>query len=276
MDRILITFPGKLGDLIYSLPAVINLKRQTKAAIYYQTGDYCLSALNLLSTQPYINGCLIDRTYIAADTRFGLQPYIMSEPDGFDHIYHLGFRPDLLGRSILTRPLIDTFFFTLSRVYNVQLAPYAGESYIFINNSKTRDSRARDKVVFQGWGHTLMDLIDKQTREWLESFWRELLQRLDREIIIITGPDQKDYYSEFEAEIICPATLLESAELINQSRCFIGVQSAAAALADGLKKPRLVFSWFKNAIPAGANAITFGPGADPVEVSSALKQYFNL
>ena len=142
--KILFTFPGKLGDLIYSLPAVRAGALHFKTRVYYQTSEFCRPALPLLNQQPYIAEAFIDPHYKPDHARFGLQPYIMTEPPGYSEIFHLGFRPEILGASILVHPLIDTFFNTLDKVYQLRLEA-CNHPYLHVG-----DGTLTNAVIFQG------------------------------------------------------------------------------------------------------------------------------
>jgi ADP-heptose:LPS heptosyltransferase len=268
-NRILVTFPGKLGDLIYTLPAVMALARSNNSPITYLTSPYCQAAQNLVESQSYIQDCLIDHEYQLEHVKYGCQPYTMSEPAGFDRIYHLGFRPEVTGNKILRQPLIATFFQILEKIYSLALPAYDGAPYLAVDGAQTENV-----VLFQGHGHTLMDLMDEDSKNRLLSFWRRLFQKMDYNILAVSGPNEKEFYEPFGLPLHCPQDMLETARMIKKARLFIGVQSAAAALADGLKTPRLVFSWFNNALPTGANGLTFSLDADPAEVAHALTQRY--
>ena len=263
--RTLVTFPGKLGDLIYTLPAVMTLARSQNCLVTYQTSPYCRIAQSLVATQPYIDDCLIDEEYRLEHQKYGCQPYTMGEPAGFDRIYHLGFRPEVTGDRILRQPLISTYFQILEQVYGLTLPPYDGSPYLSVDSRETKNV-----IVFQGHGHTLMDLMDEKSRERLFRFWQTLFEMLDYKVVVVSGPDETAFYDRFDMPVHCPADMIETALLIKEARLFVGVQSAAAALADGLKTPRLIFSWFGNAMPTGPHGLSFSLDADPAEVAQAL------
>lgn len=268
-EKILVSFPGKLGDLIYTLPAVRSLARFYRTPVYYQTSDYCRAAVELVDSQPFIRNCFLDQAYRLEHDRYGCQPYRMSEPPGFDRIFHLGFRPDLLGASVLRRPLVETFPFMLAQVYGLSLKPDHESAYLMVEAAPPTPT-----IAFQGFGLTLMDMMDPQAQARLVRFWKELFRRLEAEVLVLSGQREKEYYRGWGLEVLTPSSLLETARIIKRSRCFVGVQSAAAALADGLKVGRLIFRWFENALPTGPNAMTFSLDADPVEAAEAVNKLF--
>jgi len=269
--RILATFPGKLGDLIYTLPAVIQLKRHFDCEVSFQTSSYCRSGQTLLQAQPCLEECFIDEGYELEHTRYGCQPWLMAEPSEFTQVFHLGFRPKLLGRSVLTTHLIETFFVIIERGYGLSLKRNMTEPYLFAD-----ETSQEDYVVFNGFGETLMDLMDPGSISRLTGLWLNLFARLDREVIIVSGKQEMDFHKRFGLKVVCPGCLLETAGLISRAKCFIGVQSVCAALADGLKTPRLVFNWFQNAYPTGPNALAFTLQDRPETIIDSLKTRFGV
>ena len=255
-----------MGDLIYSLPAIQSLHLHTGLPIVYQTSEYCRPALPLLAGQSFLHDHRLDADYRLEHTRYGCQPWKMAEPVGFSSIYHLGFQREILGPSILTRPLIDSFFLTLKARYDLELPPYAGARYL------EAESPVGDYVAFQAHGDTFLDLTHPGTLTGLQRFWLEAIRLLGCEVIGLTGPDQIHHYDSFPCRVVCPKDLAETARIIAGARCFIGVQSVAAAIADGLKTPRLIFAGFHNALPTGPAGLSFGPGADPGEAIAALRK----
>ncbi len=267
---ILVTFPGKLGDLVYTLPAVMSLKDHFGRPIHFMTSPYCRAAQKLLKAQPYLDECFIEENYVLDHVRYGCQPYQMSEPEGYAEIFHLGFRMAVLGKFVLKRHLTETFYYTLEQVYGLNLIKRRENQYLFLE-----DENREDFAVFQGYGETLMDLTDTDAHQQLRGIWRDLFSALDLEIKIVTGPKEKDFYADFGCEIICPQDLFDTARLIKKARCFIGVQSVAAAIADGLKSPRLILNVFQNALPLGDNGMSFMPGADVRQVANEFRRMLN-
>ena len=242
------------------------LARRFQRSISFQTSAQAEAALDLLRVQPYIDEAFIDRDYRLEHAMYGCQPYRMSEPPGFEAVFHLGFRQDLLGASILQQPLIATFFTLLEKAYGLDPPPYDGAPYLTVP-----DEPPGEHVVFQGFGQSLMDHLPAEARTRLADFWRRLLAGIGREVVIVTAEADRDFYRDFDGRLVCPRGLLETARLIRSAKCFLGVQSAAAAVADGLKAPRIVFHWFRNADPSGPNGLTFALDASPDELLAAAR-----
>ncbi len=269
--KLLVTFPGKLGDLLYTLPAVMQLGRHFNAPVSLQTSDYCRAAVPLLRIQPCLEDCFIDPEYRLEHLRYGCQPWRMTEPDGTGPVFHLGFRQEILGRSVLDRHLIESFFIILEKAYGLDMPRNLDEQCLFLPEEPRRDF-----IVFNTWGDTLMDLMPDAARQKLLEFWAALFRCLDREVVAVAGPRDAAFHRRLGMPVIEPPDLLETARLISSSACFIGVQSAAAAVANGLKTPRLIFNWFRNACPTGANALGFSLDDDPRQTAARLKAAFRI
>ncbi|MCP4151009.1 MAG: glycosyltransferase family 9 protein, partial [bacterium] len=113
--KLLVTCPGKMGDLLYSLPLVMQLKKKFACDVYLSTSTYCAPVINLLNAQPYIKKAFIDPGYRIAHTEFCVQPWRMSEPSGYDKIFHLGLREELVSEEVMKQHLIESFFLNMER-----------------------------------------------------------------------------------------------------------------------------------------------------------------
>ncbi|MFH1137674.1 MAG: hypothetical protein V1816_16530 [Pseudomonadota bacterium] len=87
-----------------------------------------------------------------------------------------------------------------------------------------------------------------------KDLWKELLGGLGARVIMVGGRDDLNLCRQFFREIeglrpAQPADGLALARLIGGAAVFIGCQSVGAALAEGLKAPRLVDRVYGNALP---------------------------
>jgi ADP-heptose:LPS heptosyltransferase len=266
--KILITCPGKFGDLIYTLPAVIKLKEYYNCSVTFQTSPYCLILKSLLEQQPYLDNVLIDSSYKVQNLLQGCQPWQMSEPKDYDKIFHLGFRLYLDNSN---KQIIEMFFALLKNEYNLDLN-YDNNQYIFLKKQQ------KQYIAVNFSGETLLGLMSKQEFTEMLIVWKSILSAIKEEIIIISGKNDIQFYNNFfpNYKIICPNTLLETAILINNSKCFLGNQSCCAAIADGLKIPRVIYIYFDNAIPSGSNCEIIKSNDRVIKVSAKLKKFIKL
>ena len=92
--KILCTFPGKYGDLLWALPAIRALSRRVGARVDLQIAGAFGSIADLLQVQPYIGVILVDTGWAVQETA-PMTPRIPPGPDalrGYDHVFHLGHR----------------------------------------------------------------------------------------------------------------------------------------------------------------------------------------
>jgi hypothetical protein len=113
MSQVLLTFSGKYGDIIWSLPAALQLHRQGWTVDYAIMPAYGAVA-PLIEQQPYIRKIVKLNDWHPAHTDCGAWPRIPpSVPGGYDQVYHLCYesRPDkpliLHALSVVGQPLPD-------------------------------------------------------------------------------------------------------------------------------------------------------------------------
>lgn len=89
MARILCTFPGRFGDLIWALPAIRALAEHHQQPVDLQICGEFASILPLLGEgrQPYLGRVVVDHQW---GTSAGWMPPAVL-PD-YDHVFHLGYR----------------------------------------------------------------------------------------------------------------------------------------------------------------------------------------
>lgn len=253
MKKVLITFPGKLGDLLYTLPVAIGLKRILPCEIDYMTSEFCEAAIPLLKEQPCVNDAFIDEKYVQLSDKCGIQPADMSEPEGYDHIYHLGFRREIIGSPIRRSHLIDAHFATMLKRYDIDLEPRYHGRYLW-----AKPKQIEDYVVFSAYGESLHGSIYyRQNVAAINRYFIDLLKKLRKRVVIITGPQHYPFYEKFDQLITIPSDLSEAADIISKARGFIGVQSCPYVIADGLRVPLLVLKTFSHVMPLGDNGLTF-------------------
>ena len=251
INKILVTFPGKMGDLIYTLPAIMSLREHFDCEIDYQTSEYCRPAVSLIKSQPCVEDCFIDPDYILENFYYGCQPPMMSEPPGYDKVIHFGFKKELLG-DVHTSHLIKVPYITLEKGYDLKLPGNTDDEYLFLAGKDQKDY-----IVLIGFGETMRFQFRRWQHWGYRRFWRKIARRIEGELIIIARPNEEYFYRGFGGEIICPRDLMETANIINNAGCFIGGQSVGAAIADGLKTPRLILNYFSSSSPVGRNSDVF-------------------
>lgn len=98
--RILCTFPGKFGDLLWALPTIRSISKRVGAPVDLALANPLESIVPLLKLQPYIGECVALKTWQTQDTApiSPRTPPHMSAADAiayappYGRILHLGYR----------------------------------------------------------------------------------------------------------------------------------------------------------------------------------------
>lgn len=262
---VLCTCPGKLGDLVYCQPALIALAERLGGPVHLLTSDYCRAALPLLRAQPHLASVEVDPDYRLRDFSLGCQPWRMSEPAGYERVFHLGLRPDMAGPLIFQRHLSATFLKVAELASGLDLRWDPARPYLALGPEP-----AAGHVVFQGLGKTFAATAGRELLVRLRELWSGLLAGLGMEVIALAGPGEEDAYGWLDCRVARPPDLLAAARLIAGARAFVGVESVGAALADGLKAPRLLLDWFGNGLPTGPRGACFRLDEPPAAIRGKL------
>jgi hypothetical protein len=226
---------GNLGDIIYSLPAVIALG----GGILYiktETGRLGLSneapapnpmtepmarqLIELLKTQPYL-----------ADIR-------LYRDEGVD--YNLDrFREH---RAVMRNHIAGSHLEVFGVNYNLALPWLQGISPLYVN----------DIVI----SRTMRNLSTVNRFDW------RVLEKYQKNCVFIGFADEYEAFRQstgLEVEWYQSPSILEIARVIRGSKLFIGNQSLGFALAEGMKHPRVLEVYY------------FAPNCMPQSLSGHLK-----
>ncbi len=92
MGRIACAHPGKMGDALYSLPAIRELALRHGCKADFYTSSYCAPLRRIFEAQSCIDRFIVSEHYVLRDFSCGGQPWQVPVPDEYDAIYQLGFR----------------------------------------------------------------------------------------------------------------------------------------------------------------------------------------
>jgi hypothetical protein len=272
MKTALCTFPGKLGDLLYSLPAVRQLKSELKIdRIDFMTSSYCANITRLLAQQPCIDGAYVDRSYYMTSDAFGIQPADMSETGYYDKVFHLGFVRQILGNIMAYQHLALVHYKTLSDRYGIKLEPDITSPFLSpygFEKMKVVTFHAHSKSIYQNVRY-------KQVGEKLNETWKKLIagiKKMGYTVRAITDPDGALFHKQFDVEIMECHDAVDAAEAIDRSAMFLGVQSFPYVIAEGLRAPRMIAGVFKHVMPVGKNKNHFKLDEPPKQILERIKK----
>ena len=241
------THPGKVGDLLYCLPAVKKVceARQTTADFY--TSSYCYGIVKrLLERQSYINQVICPPTYIIERMDMGVQPWEMPvDSTQYDEVFQLGFRS----------------------IPNKALPAYLAE---------TAGVKWDGKIEYEYDDlPTLKDpyiVIAPRGESSYKRLFIELASKSPVATVVIGSAS--DYIGVGVNQ--CGLDLLETLPWIAKSRGFVGLMSSQLVLANGFPIPRIsphdgIHCDMNHVIRSNYNYYPINPSADKVLQILGLK-----
>jgi len=249
--KILVTCPDLAGDLFYALPCIMQLGRHLDASIDLQAA--ARPALPLLRRQPYLHRAFGPTNQPGEDGRpFASPPWRIPSGQAYDAVYHLGVYHELCPNEIFAMHIGERYFRNLERGYGLTLPRNPGERCLF-----APEQAPEEFIVFHGLGGTFQRYAGAELLQALPMFWAALFARAPLPVVAVCGPGEGALYDWFQGSVVESPDMLATAGLMLRARCFVGVESSPAALANGLKTPRLVLSYFGNASPTGERGASF-------------------
>jgi hypothetical protein len=89
---IAVSFPGKIGDLLYSLCTVRKISENYTEFIDFYTSEYCRPLEKLIRYQPYIRDFIVPANYKIDNMMCGVQPWNMNIQGEYSQIFQLGYK----------------------------------------------------------------------------------------------------------------------------------------------------------------------------------------
>lgn len=210
--RVAVAMPGKIGDSLYTLPAIREIAKEYGPVDFY-TSAYCEPIIPLFEYQDCVNKVIIPENYTVRRMDMGVQPWYMSIPEGYERTYQLGYK------SIPEVSLPEHFCLQANVSFN-------GVEYQTPEPFHTASG---------GW-FPYVCIAPRGGSTWDDTF-REVTERADINIIIVGAKgDYTGYGRDYTG-----MDLLETAKLLKYSHGFIGLGSAMLVLANGAKHiPKIV------------------------------------
>lgn len=111
--KILCTFPGKNGDILWSLATVKQISKNYNVKVDFSTMPQYHTLLPLLNSQSYIEKATVNEAWLCTGSPHGDQPWNPQNAEelawGYDQVFHLGYRyhPGIHGVNGRQMALID-------------------------------------------------------------------------------------------------------------------------------------------------------------------------
>jgi hypothetical protein len=246
MKRILTSFPGRFGDLIWALPTVRAISETYGEPVdLYIAGEFGGIA-PLLKLQPYIDEVMADPSWSLSDD--WRPPHFSSA--GYDHVYHLGYRrwPELpLPIEIFQTSLIEHEWVSPLDLTRPWITP------------PSRLSKAA-QVDFYGEGPKIAVGFTECHFE-LKYGLLSLLREHDRDWSLATCMGPTGRWGEEAGEGMC--NWLEAAACISQADLFFGDCAALHVLAVAMNRPCVIVE----PMEARLNPIFWALGKDGPQVT---------
>jgi len=215
MGRLAFSHPGKMGDALYSLPAIKYITEQKNTTADFYTSEYCKPITRLLEYQPYVDNVYIPDNYEITGTAVGIQPYHMPIDGGlYDTVWQLGFKqvpscslPEFIGRS--------------AGIGNSATLPIKYE----YPDIETLDE---DYIVLSARGNTIYNLL-----------FVNFVDTCPIKVVAIGGPGDYRFNPHPNLLNITGLDMLETTTWIAKSKGFVGLMSAMLVLANGFDIPKV-------------------------------------
>jgi len=214
MSKVLCTFSGKFGDILWSLPTVRELSRRHEEPVDFAIMPQYKSLLDLLGLQPYIASARVIPNWECTGSPCGDQPWQPPHEceEGYEHVYHLTYRqhPGMGGAPAL--PLCDFTAWQQGIKLRTPVVPFITAESIDIFPPPPQP------VIPVGFNGDYWDMTT-QFRFRLTAATASLLSWID----------------------ISALPWMQAASLISQMGIFVGCRSALWVLAMGLGARTIVY-----------------------------------
>lgn len=245
MGRLAFTHPGKLGDAIYTLPAIRWTCNHKDTTADFYTSEYCRPLKRLFEYQSCVDNVYFPDNYKIERMDMGVQPwYIPVDRNLYDVVWQLGFR------QVPDRPLPNFIgvvagipFRDLQVEYEYPEIKTIDEPYIVI--------APRGKTVYEPM---FLDIIEESKYKVVQVGGHgDAVGNVNHpKIIDLSGLD-----------------MLETTSWIAGAKGFVGIMSAMLVLANGFDMPKISphdgVSWdMRHVVESDSNFYPINPTAEEV------------
>lgn len=215
--KIACSHPGKVGDMLYSLPTVRYLCEKWNCKADFYTSKNCEIARELLEMQDCIDQVIIPHGYRVERTDMGVQPFQMPINLGeYEVTYHLGFR------SIPDRRL-DHFI-----ALQIGISPEALPR-VYYDFEK----------VEVGLPKCPFYILDTRQSTSYDNLWIEWSKRCNMCVMIVGSPN--NWIPGFEHCVNMTGLPFHyTPYLMSMASGFAGIMSSHLVLANGFNMPKVI------------------------------------
>lgn len=202
------THPGKMGDCLYTLPFLRYVYGVTGRKIDFFSSSYCEPLRALFEYQHFINSFNIAKDYKIERMDMGIQPWQISVPANYEHVFQLGFQsvPDCSIHQFIAKCQGISIELGISYDYPSRISIPIKKDYIVIAPRGETSYKNVFNAVADETNAVIVGGIGDYTGHGLDA----------------TGLD-----------------MLETASVIARSRGFFGLMSSQLVIANGFDIPRI-------------------------------------
>lgn len=178
MSKVLCSFSGKNGDILWSLPTVREISRLTGGPVDFKIMPYYENLLPLLEYQPYIEHAAVIPDWLRTHSNHGDGPWEppKSAEEGYEKVYHLTYRAHP-GIGAAAMPLIDFIAYQQGIRFAEKPIPFLDAPDTSPENNEVtfsfNDQYADQKEAFLSKLRSMFDpaitLFDPSHLPWLEA-----------------------------------------------------------------------------------------------------------
>lgn len=209
--KMAVTHPGKIGDALYSLPAIRTLYNIDRSVQFdFWTSQYCAPLKTLFEAQSCVDNFYVSDAYVAVHDRMGVQPWRIPVEGDYDGIYHLGFKapPDCALHEYIAK-----------------------ESGIQLDTAQIE----YDYLVDKKWKGKYL-AVAPRGGSFFGGLFKEIVLNFHLPVMIIGGPGDYCGYGEDCTGL----DFLETLSILHYAVGFVGLMSSQLALANAFDMPKVI------------------------------------